>query len=134
MKTPSLHYLFTKSLRLSQIPSEWKLANIIPLHKKGVKEHVENYRPISLLSIVSKTLERCVLNHLYLRIQESVHSAQYGFISGRSTTSQLLSTLHKIGKDLDKGLQTDVVFMDISKAFDTVDHSKLSIWLSFVVV
>ncbi|CAB4002105.1 Hypothetical predicted protein [Paramuricea clavata] len=122
---PSLHYLFTKSLRLSQIPTEWKLANIIPLHKKGVKEHVENYRPISLLSIVSKTLERCVLNHLYLRIQESVHSAQYGFISGRSTTSQLLSTLHKIGKDLDKGLQTDVVFMDISKAFDTVDHSKL---------
>ena len=122
---PSLHYLFTKSLRLSQIPTEWKLANIIPLHKKGVKEHVENYRPISLLSIVSKTLERCVLNHLSLRIQESVHSAQYGFISGRSSTSQLLSTLHKIGKDLDKGLQTDVVFLDISKAFDTVHHSKL---------
>ena len=67
----------------------------------------------------------CVLNHLSLRIQESVHSAQYGFISGRSSTSQLLSTLHKIGKDLDKGLQTDVVFMDISKAFDTVHHSKL---------
>ncbi|CAB3985999.1 Hypothetical predicted protein [Paramuricea clavata] len=122
---PSLHYLFTKSLRLSQIPTEWKLANIIPLHKKGVKEQVENYRPISLLSIVSKTLERCVLNHLFLRIQESVHSAQYGFIIGRSSTSQLLSTLHKIGKDLDKRLQTDVVFMDISKAFDTVDHAKL---------
>ena len=122
---PSLHYLFTKSLRLSQIPTEWKLANIIPLHKKGVKEYVENYRPISLLSIVSKTLERFVLNHLSLRIQESVHSAQYGFISGRSSTSQLLSTLHNIGKDLDKGLQTDVVFMDISKAFDTVDHSIL---------
>jgi retron-type reverse transcriptase len=86
---------------------------------------VENYRPISLLSIVSKTLERFVLNHLSLRIQESVHSAQYGFISGRSSTSQLLSTLHNIGKDLDKGLQTDVVFMDISKAFDTVDHSIL---------
>jgi hypothetical protein len=57
--------------------------------------------------------------------RESVHSAQYGFISGRSSTSQLLSTLHSIGKDLYKGLQTDVVFMDISKAFDTVDHSKL---------
>ena len=81
---PSLHYLFTKSLRLSQIPTERKLANIIPLHKKGVKEHVENYRPISLLSIVSKTLERCVLN----------------YHSGRSSTSQLLSTLHKIWKDM----------------------------------
>ena len=115
----------TCSQSLSQIPTELMLANIIPLHKKGVKEHVENYRPISLLSIVSKTLERCVLNHLSLRIQESVHSAQYGFISGRSSTSQLLSSLHKIGKDLEKGLQTDVVFMDISKAFDTVDTSKL---------
>ena len=122
---PSLHYLFTKSLRLSQIPAEWKLANIIPLHKKGLKDHVENYRPISLLSIISKTLERCVLNHLSHRLQTMIHSAQYGFVSGRSSTAQLLSTLQTIGKNLDKGLQTDVVFMDISKAFDTVDHTRL---------
>ncbi|CAB3987228.1 Hypothetical predicted protein, partial [Paramuricea clavata] len=54
---PSLHYLFSKSLRLSQVPTEWKLANIIPLLKKGNKDHVENYRPISLLCIISKTLE-----------------------------------------------------------------------------
>ncbi len=53
---PSLHRLFTKSLRLSQIPAEWKLANIIPLHKKGNREFVENYRPISLLSVVIKVL------------------------------------------------------------------------------
>ncbi len=122
---PSLHYLFTKSLRLSQIPAEWKLANIILLHKKGMKDHVENYRPISLLSIITKTLERCVLNHLSHRIQSTIHSAQYGFVSGKSSTAQLLSTLQTIGKNLDKGLQTDVVFMDISKAFDTVDHAIL---------
>ena len=122
---PSLLYLFTKSLRLSQIPAEWKLANIIPLHKKGAKDHVENYRPISLLSFISKTLERCVLNHLSNRIQTEIHSAQYGFVSGRSSTAQLLSTLQTIGKNLDKGLQTDVVFMDISKAFDTVNHNRL---------
>ena len=122
---PSFLYLFTKSLRLSQIPAEWKLANIIPVHKKGAKDHVENYRPISLLSIISKTLERCVLNHLSNRIQTEIHSAQYGFVSGRSSTAQLLSTLQTIGKNLDKGLQTDVVFMYISKAFDTVNHNRL---------
>ena len=122
---PSLLYLFTKSLRLSQIPAEWKLANIIPLHKKGAKDHVENYRSISLLSIISKTLERCVLNQLSNRLQTEIHSAQYGFVSGRSSTAQLLSTLQTIGKNLDKGLQTDVVFMDISKAFDTVNHNRL---------
>ena len=122
---PSLLYLLTKSLRLSQIPVEWKLANIIPLHKKGAKDHVENYRPISLLSIISKTLERCVLNHLSNRIQTEIHLPQYGFVSGRSSTAQLLSTLQTIGKNLDKGRQTDVVFMDISKAFDTVNHNRL---------
>ncbi len=122
---PSLHYLFTKSLKISQVPAEWKLANIIPIHKKGNKNHVENYRPISLLSIVSKTLERCVLNHISHHIQSNIHSAQFGFVSGRSCATQLLSILNIIGKNLDKGLQTDVVFMDIAKAFDTVDHSKM---------
>ena len=69
---PSLHYsVFTKSLRLSQVPTEWKLANIVPLFKKGNKDHVENYRPVSLLCIISKTLERCVLNHLSHRVQSN---------------------------------------------------------------
>ena len=64
---PSLHYLFTKSLKVSQVPAEWKLANIIPIYKKGIKDHVENYRPTSSLSIVSKTLERC-MSTIYLNI------------------------------------------------------------------
>ena len=84
---PSRHYLFTKSLRLSQIPVEWKLANVILLHKKGKKDHVENYRPISLLSIVSKTLECCIPNHISHHIKNVIHPAQYGFASGRSITA-----------------------------------------------
>ena len=122
---PSLHRLFTKSLRLSQIPAKWKLANIIPLHKKGNREFVENYRPISLLSVVSKVVECCVLNHVSYHIQININSAQYGFVNGKSSTAQLLSILNTIGKNLDKGLQMDVVFMDIAKAFDMVVHSKL---------
>ena len=122
---PSLHYLFTKSLKVSQVPAEWKLANIIPIYKKGSKDHVENYRPISLLSIVSKTLERCLLNHIPQHIQSNIHSAQFGFVNGRSCATQLLSILNIIGKNLDKGLQTDVVFMGIAKAFDTVNYTKM---------
>lgn len=57
----SLTKLFNKSLRTGMIPTEWKLANIIPHFKHGIKGHLENYRPISLLSLVSKTLERCIL-------------------------------------------------------------------------
>ena len=122
---PSLQYLFTKSLKVSQVPAEWKFANIIPIHNKGSKDHVENYRPIPLLSIVSKTLERCVLNHISQHIQSNIHSAQLGFVNGRSCATQLLSILNIIGKNLDKGLQTDVVFMDIAKAFDTIKHYKM---------
>ena len=104
---------------------KWKLANIIPIHKQGNKNHVQNYRPISLLSIVSKTLERCILNHISQHIQSNIHSTQSGFVNGRSCATQLLSILNTIGKNFDNGLQTDIVFMDIAKAFDTVDHKKM---------
>ena len=123
--TPSLHYLFIKSLEMSQILMEWKLANIIPIHKQDNKNHVKNYCRISLLSIVSKTLKSCILNVIFKHIQSNIHSVQFGFVNGRSCATQLLSILNIIGKNLDNGLQTDLVFMDIAKAFDTVDHSMM---------
>ena len=61
---PSLLKIFNKSLQLGSLPSEWKLVNVVPVHKKGAKDHVENYRPISLFPIVSKVFERCVLNSI----------------------------------------------------------------------
>ena len=61
---PSLTLLYNKSLETGVFPDEWKLANIVPIHKKDNKDHVDNYRPISLLSIISKVLERCFLIRL----------------------------------------------------------------------
>ena len=61
---PSLCLLFNQSLEHGSLPKKWKLANIIPIHKKGDISNVENYRPISLLSVISKVLERCVLRKL----------------------------------------------------------------------
>ena len=61
---PSLCELFKKSLRLGSIPTDWKLANLVPVFKKDSKEHAENYRPISLLCLVSKVMERCVFNSI----------------------------------------------------------------------
>ena len=87
---PSLHYLFTKSLKVSQVPVEWKLANIIPIYKKGSKDNVENYRPISLLSIVSKTLEQWALNHMSQHIQSNIHLPIFGFVNGRSCAIQYI--------------------------------------------
>ena len=119
---PSLCALFNHSLRTGRFPSEWKSADVTPVHKKDLLEPAENYRPISLLPIVSKVMERCVCNRLYSHVSQSITSLQHGFMRSRSCSSQLLSVLHSIGEALDKNKQTDILYLDFAKAFDTVDH------------
>ena len=94
---PSLCSLFNRSLNSGSLPEDWKLANIIPVFKKGDKTHVENYRLISLLCIVSKVLERCVLSKLRVHLLELINTSQHGFIPGRSCTTQLVEVLNSIG-------------------------------------
>ena len=67
-------------------------------------------------------MERCVCNRLYPHVSQSITSLQHGFIRSRSCSSQLLSVLHSIGEALDKNKQTDILYLDFAKAFDTVDH------------
>ena len=122
---PSLTMLFNKSLRLGIFPGDWKLANIVPIFKKGKRDFVENYRPISLLPVISKVLERCVLTGLRDHISHLISREQHGFLSGRSCVTQLTSVLHYIGGKLDGGKQIDIIYLDMSKAFFKVDHTKL---------
>ena len=120
---PSLTLLYNKSLETGVFPDEWKLANIVPIHKKDNEDHVENYRPISLLSIISKVLERCVLIRLRDHLLLMLDRAQHGFIPGKSCVTQLVEVIDYIGSLLDSGKQTDVIYLDMSKAFDKVQHS-----------
>ena len=99
--------------------------DITPVHKKDLPEPAENYRPISLLPIVSKVMERCVCNRLYSHVSQSITFLQHGFMRSRSCSSQLLFVLHSIGEALDKNKQTDVLYLDFAKAFDTADHAIL---------
>ena len=115
--------IFNQSLSSGQIPTEWKSADITPIHKKDSAEPAENYRPISLLPIVSKVLERCVFNCLYGHVNNLITPLQHGFLRNRSCVTQLLSVLHTIGRNLDKNIQTDVIYLDFAKAFDAVDHN-----------
>jgi hypothetical protein len=118
----SLCSLFHKSIETGRVPREWKKANVIPIHKKDCVEPVTNYRPISLLPIVSKVLERCVFNNIYPFIRVLVNNVQHGFLRNRSCVTQLLSVLHDIGYN---NRQVDVLYLDFSKAFDTVDYDIL---------
>ena len=122
---PSLTRLINLSLQTGEVPKDWKRANIVPVFKKGKKDEVTNYRPISLLSLVSKITERCVFDKLFDFIADRIHPLQHGFVKGRSTITQLLDTVHRLTKAIDQGYQTDVTFLDFSRAFDSVSHSLL---------
>ena len=126
--SPSLTDLFNLSLSSCSLPTEWKSANIVPLLKKFPVEKVENSRPISLLFLVSKLLERCIFNKIIDHISVNLSNFQHGL--GRSTTSQLLAVYHKILENMDAGLQTDAMFFDFSKTFDSVNQHKLLIKLT----
>ena len=118
----SLCELFNKSLASGKLPDEWKLSHIIPIPKKCPNDEVTNYRPISLLSVVSKVLEQCIYNQLIVHVSSQLHHLQFGFLRGKSTTSQLLHVINEINKALENREQIDSIYLDFVKAFDKVDH------------
>ena len=122
---PSLTVLFNKSLRTGVLPRDWKLANVVPVHKKENKEQVENYRPISLLSLIPKALEKCVFNKIKDHVFAQINNDQHGFVPGKSCVTQLIEVFEYIGRELDLGKQIDVIYLDMSKAFDRVSHMQL---------
>ena len=121
----SLSAFINFSLKTGLYLSEWKEANIPPVHKNGPRDDVLNYRPISLLPIVSKIQEKCVARKLVPHISDILHTAQYGFQAGVSCASQLVEVFHDIASVLDKGKETDIIYLDFSKAFDSVCHARL---------
>ena len=104
----------------------WKLANVTPIFKKGDKQLIKNYRPISLLPICGKMFEKIIFNNLYFNHNANnlITKNQSGFRPGDSTTNQLLYLVDEIHKAFEdpKSLEVCAVFLDISKAFDKVWH------------
>jgi hypothetical protein len=127
---PSLCRLFNLSLSLGVVPSEWKFANISPVFKKEDPSIESNYRPISLLCVLSKVLERCVFNHCYYHLSPLLYHLQHGFLRGRSTVTQLLEVYHNIIETVASGKEVDIIYLDLSKAFDKVPHSLLLLKLN----
>jgi hypothetical protein len=117
--------LINQSISTEKLPMEWKTANVVPIHKKGPKTEVSNYRPVSLLPIISKVMERCVLNKIIDIISPQITILQHGFMRGKSTTTQIISVINNIQNIFDNKKQTDVIYFDLSKAFDSVPHKLL---------
>ena len=120
-----LTILFRRSLETGCVPVIWKSAFITPVHKKGPKNLVENYRPISKLCLFAKCFERIVYNQLYNSLRHTFNEQQHGFLKGRSTTSNLVLCSEYISEHMSTGHQIDVLNTDYSKAFDRIDHPLL---------
>ena len=119
--------LFNMTIEHGIIPKDWKLGYISPIHKKGSKNVAENYRPISLTSVLCKIIERFVRGVVLKHLQNNglLSKRQFGFINGRSTTTQLLYYLDKCISTIVEGGVIDTIYLDFAKAFDTVAHRRL---------
>ena len=119
--------LFNMSIRTGTFPSCWKTARVVPIPKKGYRTNPANYRPISILPILSKVLERILHNLIFKHLCSisPISTRQFGFLPGRSTVSVLLTLSNDVLDSLDKGQEIISVFFDLSKAFDSVPHAPL---------
>ena len=122
-----IYHLFCISISKQAIPSEWKCHSITPVYKSGDKALVNNYRPISLLCIISKVLERFVFDYLNKFLNENIVLSrhQFGFRQNHSVTYQLLLFLSNVHESLNHYSSCDVIYRDFKKALDTVPHNEL---------
>lgn len=118
---------FNLSIATGEIPDDWRLARITPIHKKGDRLSVNNYRPISITSTCCKLLEHVISKYLidFLEKRNALSPYQHGFRKNLSTVTQLVTTVHDFSHILDMTGQVDALFLDFSKAFDKVPHGKL---------
>ena len=122
-----LYNVMQKSLAEGILPEDWKVAHVTPIYKKGPKNIAENYRPVSLTSIACRIMEKLIKNQIMTHLTRAnlLSKKQHGFMSKRSTVTQLLSYLDKCAESISKGRVVDVIYFDFAKAFDTVPHRRL---------
>ena len=122
-----LALIYNTSLKDGKLPSAWKASHVVPVHKKGSKVDVRNYRPISLTSVPCKVLESLIRDEIVRHLLENdlLCDEQHGFVPGRSCVTQLLTVMEEWTQMIDIGTPIDVIYLDFKKAFDSVPHLRL---------
>ena len=123
----SLAFLFNTSIETSLFPDLWKVARVTPIFKAGDRANKSNYRPISVLPVISRLFEKLIYNQLYQFLNENglLAPEQSGFRALHSTVSSLLKNTDDWYSGIDLGKLVGIVYVDLKKAFDTVDHEIL---------
>uniref|UniRef100_A0A669R178 Reverse transcriptase domain-containing protein n=1 Tax=Phasianus colchicus TaxID=9054 RepID=A0A669R178_PHACC len=107
-----------------EVPEDWRLADVIPLYKKGHREDLGNYRPVSLTSVPEKVMEQILLGGITRHVHrvQGIRPSQHGFMKGRLCLTNLISFYDWVTRLVDEGKAFDVVYLDFSKASDTISH------------
>ena len=122
-----LTHIINLSLQHGIFPDNLKITKVIPIFKQGSRSSCNNYRTIPVLSVLSNIFERCILNQLafYLTFEDILVPNQYGFRSGKTMVDCVVDLRDGITKALDEESYAISIFLDLSEAFDTVNHSIL---------
>jgi len=117
--------LFNHCIRISALPCEWKMSNVTPIHKKGATTDKNNYRPVSVLSAISKLFEKVMFDQLYTSFTPIFSSNMSGFLKGHSCATALIKLTDDWRRALDEKNVVGVAAIDLSKAFDCICHNLL---------
>ena len=119
--------IFNNMVKSGIYPDDLKIAKVVPIYKSGDSTKCTNYRPISVLSLINNVFEKILFKRLYDYLEkfEILYQYQYGFRKGHSTMHALVELVDKIKNSIDNGEMTCGIFVDLSKAFDTVNHKIL---------
>jgi len=122
-----LSIIYQQSWLTGEVPDDWRIASVTPIYKKGQKEDLGNYRPVSLTSVPGKVIELFVLSALtrHVKDNQGIRPSQYRLMKGRSCLTSLISFYDQVTHLVDEGEAVDVVYLDFSKGFDIVPHSIL---------
>jgi len=120
-----LSMIFQTCYSTGCVPTDWRIANITPLFKKGAKSDPSNYRPVSLTSVACKFMESIIRDVLVTALKDKFSCSQHGFMKHRSCLTNILESLEAWTKAIDEGYGIDVIYLDYRKVFDTVSHPRL---------